>query len=167
MVRAVIALALVLTAMVLAFVNTPLSGWTVLAVLMVVAAGMILARGRWEHGMQYRMFVDIEAPWGEVHHAGVAVSSYAMDPSTTAVLLFDMDAGEPLTTLSVNLSQYGLVPPDEEHIFIKGWSEGEGWAEAAEKAGLGEIVSQHIVEGSWPLPYTLFKLTPRAMAEKL
>lgn len=118
--------------------------------------------------MNHRLIVEeFRTPDGTVCRVGVAVSSYMMDSSTTAVLLYDMDAGEPLTTLSVNLSQYGLVPPDEEHIFIKGWSEGEGWAEAAEKAGLGEIVSHHNAKGPWPLPYTLFKLTPRVMLEKL
>jgi hypothetical protein len=52
-------------------------------------------------------------------------------------LTFTGEDGEPLSTLSINLEAYGLVPP-EGHIFVKNYAESEGLAAGLEAAGIAE-----------------------------
>lgn len=47
-----------------------------------------------------------------------------------------VDGDEVLYTASVNLSPYGAPDPDDEHVWLKGWSENKGVPKALEKAGI-------------------------------
>jgi hypothetical protein len=69
-------------------------------------------------------------------------------------LLFIGNTGT--TTLSINLSDYGLEAP-EGCFFTKNYSEGEGMAEAIEKAGIAKpIVDESF--GRFGTTATLMKL---------
>lgn len=64
--------------------------------------------------------------------------------------------GEPLATASVNLQEYGLLPPDG-HIYVKNYSEGAGLAEALEQAGVAVPVG--VVEfGPFSTTATLMRI---------
>jgi hypothetical protein len=65
--------------------------------------------------------------------SGGAVSTVYMDGSPA--LLVDNHV------VSINLSQYGLVPP-AGHVFVKDYSEHEGLADALVDAGLVEKVNE-------------------------
>ena len=63
------------------------------------------------------------------------------------------------TTLSVNLTAYGLRPPDPENYFwVKNYSEGEGMADAICEAGIG-YPSCVATFGPHKTTATLMKLT--------
>lgn len=79
------------------------------------------------------MKIDFVAPWGETFkNAWVQKKNYA---DGGLALTLTAEDGEPLSTVSVNLSDYGLIP-DLGCIFVADYSEHEGMFEAMVQAGV-------------------------------
>lgn len=68
------------------------------------------------------------------------IGSIEHDPPQAALAHVDAETGED-EVLSVDLSEYGYVPGPGE-IFMKDWSEHQGFAAALQAAGVVEIVGQ-------------------------
>lgn len=104
------------------------------------------------------MFVSsIHARYVHMENAQVTVEKYT--DGSLALMAEDTDEdGMPNhETFSVNLSAYGMYPP-EGHIFVKDYSEHEGLAQALVNAGLVSIV-QPIVIGEFGSPGYLVRIT--------
>lgn len=93
-----------------------------------------------------------------VHHEDGDVTLRQYADGTPALTIESYEDGYPdRSTLSVNLSEYGLVP-GEGHIYVPDWSEHEGLPIAMEEAGLGTIVDRHTF-GPFDTEAALFKLS--------
>lgn len=71
-------------------------------------------------------------------------------------LLFAPETGEPAWALSTNLGAYALAPR-ENCVYVKGYGEHEGVAEALVELGAGEVM-EHIVFGPFSTTATLVRL---------
>lgn len=65
------------------------------------------------------------------------------DPAQASLAQVDAETGED-EVLSVDLSEYGYVPGPGE-VFVKDWSEHQGFAAALQAAGVVEIVGEVLV----------------------
>lgn len=63
-----------------------------------------------------------------------ALSMRQRYPDGTPALV--IGSGHDMEILSINLSQSGQVPPDENHVFVKDYSEHEGLADELERQGI-------------------------------
>ena len=63
----------------------------------------------------------------------VYIAEYPVSDGRTAIQLNDAEDGMPIATATVNLPDLSLEP---DHVFIKGWSENEGMADALIEAGI-------------------------------
>ena len=106
---------------------------------------------------------DIDGRFIHMKQATVIVSQYA--DGTVALIAEDTDSdGFPnRETLSVNLTGYGLYPPDPDTIFVPSWSENEGLPEALDAAGIAVPVDQaHF--GPFATTAVLMRLTEAVMS---
>lgn len=94
-----------------------------------------------------RLIEQWASPWGEVYqnvrvYRGEYPQAGGMGVSLTS------DEGEPLASVSVNLSFYGLTP-DEGCIFVKDYAEGEGMLDSLTEAGLLEPTGRTVTFGPY------------------
>lgn len=60
-------------------------------------------------------------------------------PNGTPALQIGGPRGE---VLSINLQDYGLIPPDENHVFVKNYGQHEGLPQALADAGIVEVLDE-------------------------
>ncbi|MDV3002450.1 MAG: hypothetical protein N5P05_004105 (plasmid) [Chroococcopsis gigantea SAG 12.99] len=92
----------------------------------------------------------------------IVVTKYAQNGSI-AINLVDAINGSPITTATVNLSPYGLVP-EPNQCYIKDYAENEGILKSLVMAGA--VIPVKIVRfGPYSSPAVLCKLSPKLIEE--
>lgn len=89
-----------------------------------------------------KIIPEFRAPWGETFRDARVYRSLYMDGVTPA-LFINGDDGEPLCAVTVNLSDYGIIPPPGQ-IIVKDYSEGEGLAEVLVDCGVLSLTGREV-----------------------
>lgn len=90
-----------------------------------------------------KIIPEFKAPWGETFRDARVYRSLYTDGVTPA-LFINADDGEPLCTVTVNLSDSGIFPPPGE-IIVKDYSENEGLAEVLVACGLLSLTGREVI----------------------
>lgn len=88
--------------------------------------------------------LDIDARYVHAKNAQLWLSKYATDDVTA--LFVTSEQGEPLATVTVNLSAYGQFP-GEGNVFVKNWSENEGILDVLVREGVLSAPLREIPSG--------------------
>lgn len=65
----------------------------------------------------------------------LSLATYIDQDGPIAIRIIDAETGQPEATATVNLMPDGPRPPDDHHVWLKGWEENEGIPEALAEAG--------------------------------
>lgn len=89
---------------------------------------------------------SLRAPWGETfYQVQVYLAEYVVYRSEYAdgipALVLYTDWGEPLSTVTINLAQYGIVPA-EGMVLLRATEEGEGWPDLLASAGVVRLTGR-------------------------
>lgn len=107
------------------------------------------------------MSVTIDSRYVHVKDGHLHRTQYE-DGSLALQIEYEYDGYPEVETLSVNLSHYGMTPP-EGHIWVKDYSEAEGLPDALVKAGVATEVRAEKI-GPFDVRVVLMKLAESVLS---
>lgn len=110
--------------------------------------------------------IDWTSKFGEYPNSDILFGAYAIDPDgrSSPTIVVHSERGERILVATVNLAGSGILP-QEDHVYIKTWSENEGVVAELKKHGIIEDpeTPTTISVGHYDAQAELYKLTQKSL----